>query len=565
MSLVRMRNTMHDKLPLIMLGLALVFAVGWIGLCLSSGRGPTKGGEDTSDLIARVNGVKIDRMTFEQRVDRDMQNITSTGRALGPFEESQFRGRVLEDMISTIQRNQMLKKERIRVSRGELNGFVQQIIDSRIAALKSQLMAGRQSPAGKNSTPPQMSDQALEAELRKRGLSLSQLKEDAKKSIDMDLIRDRLAMDKLMKKLESKVDTSDAAVRASYDEATFRQITIDAKSRPAAQAEKRAREISSKLKGGEDFAKVAMQYSEDGYKDSGGDRGFAVRKAYLEKPLADAVFSMKPGEISELIKLPDSFMIVKLESKESKLPPGFNDPKQRQQFRQAYIQEQQFAIQNKFFEDMQKNSKVTVYDPEMKAYMATKDMAMLMNNPPQAIAKAKEAIKELEKAAAQSGGESGPTGRQYSQLAYLYNWMSRPDGFQLSKPERVKYKALEKKALEDALMSTEATDLRMMLADILMDEGDYAKAVENLTYVASNAPADDAAVHQEFAKRLKRAKSHDPAQVGQMLADEATWRTDYESRQKAQQTQAGSAMTTKPFKVTPEAQREAKQRQQGGG
>lgn len=536
MSLVRMRNTMKGKLHLIMLGLAVVFAVGWIGICLSSGGSQGKGNE-TVGLVARVNDQKIDRDMFEQRAAADMKRLSDQGRTISPFDESQLRGRTLDEMIAKSLRARAAKEAHVKASRRDVNAVVDQIIDGQIAAAKSQLLAGRKG---------QMTDQMLEEELRKRGLTLSGLKTEVRKSIDLDAVREQVVMEKLVKKLQQGIDSSDKAVKASFDEARFRQITVDAQSRTATQAEQRAKEISDKLKGGADFAATAAKYSDDGYKDQGGDRGMFMRRSYMDKAFADKVFSLKPGEISEPIKLPQSYIIVKAEETRSALPKDFSDPRKLQEYRNAYLSEMQFAVQSKFFNDIQKNAKITVFDPELKAYMAGKEMAMATSNPILAKAKALEAIDNLQRAISQSGGDSQTAARLYSQIGYIYAWMRKPEFFRVSKEERLKYRALEKKAAESALEYTEANDLRVMLADIAIEEGRYAKAVEHLQMVSDNV-FDDAAMHTELSDRLKKLKAHEPQKVAALLAIEQQWSKEFGARMKGPQ--GRSTMTSQPFKV----------------
>lgn len=70
------------------------------------------------------------------------------------------------------------------------------------------------------------------------------------------------------------------------------------------------------LRDGADFAKLAQQYSEDPTsKAAGGD--FPVIKTASDYPaeLKNAVFALKPGEISEPIRQPSAFYIVRLEEK----------------------------------------------------------------------------------------------------------------------------------------------------------------------------------------------------------------------------------------------------------
>ena len=554
MSLVRLRRTMHDKLPLIMMALALVFAVGWIGLCLGGGGGGSDKVSDRSGVVATVSGTDIDRQEFEAQV-RVMTDKVSQQRQTSAFEESQIRGNVLDSMADAIMWMEAAKKEGVRVRGGEINKAIDQYVDQQIVQMRSNLL-GRSKDT---------SDKALDAALQRNGTSLSQLRSEMRATVDKEQVRQQLTMQALMKKLQDKVDSSDTAVRASFDQVRFSQITISAGTRSDEQAQQRVKLISDKLKQTGDFAAVAKEYSEDPYKATGGDRGeFISRSPYYDKMLMDKVFSMKPGEISEPIKLASGYVIVKFDQKRSSLPPDYaSDPKKRKEYRDAYVQQQQSIVQSQFQAEVQKNTKIDVKDPELKAYMATKAMSGMMGSggPSQAKAKAEEAIGNLRTAINRSTGDPQAMARIYAQLAYLYEWLGKPGMFTPTKAEQVKYMAEEKKALENALINTESNDLRTMMADINMKEGQYEKALENLQFVFVNS-GEDATTHQTLLAKYQELKKHMPQKVATQIASEQKWLADYNKQQADLKKQQGA--TTQPFQVTPDAQNAARKDQSGG-
>jgi parvulin-like peptidyl-prolyl isomerase len=77
------------------------------------------------------------------------------------------------------------------------------------------------------------------------------------------------------------------------------------------ETEDQAKDIVKKARAGEDFAELARTYSKDGSARVGGDFDFRARRG-LRKEFGDAAFSMKVGEISDPIKLPDGYYIIKL-------------------------------------------------------------------------------------------------------------------------------------------------------------------------------------------------------------------------------------------------------------
>ncbi len=128
--------------------------------------------------------------------------------------------------------------------------------------------------------------------------------------------------------LTAKVGVNDAQLRTFYDEVkaktpeTFQQgeqrrvshiliASSDAKSDAAAKA--KADEIYAKAKAGEDFGKLAKQFSDDkGSAQQGGDLGFAERKVWV-KPFADTAFAMQVHEIHAPIKSQFGYHIIRLD------------------------------------------------------------------------------------------------------------------------------------------------------------------------------------------------------------------------------------------------------------
>jgi peptidyl-prolyl cis-trans isomerase D len=128
--------------------------------------------------------------------------------------------------------------------------------------------------------------------------------------------------------IASKVTVDDAQLKAYYDEqkaksperyvqAEQRRVShillqvADPKDDAAVKA--KAEGILKRAQGGEDFAKLAQQFSQDpGSAQKGGDLGWADRKAYVG-PFADAAFGMKEGEIKGPVKTQFGYHILKLD------------------------------------------------------------------------------------------------------------------------------------------------------------------------------------------------------------------------------------------------------------
>ncbi len=81
------------------------------------------------------------------------------------------------------------------------------------------------------------------------------------------------------------------------------------------QAQAKAKDILVRVKNGEDFAKLAKEFSDDpGSAANGGDLGVFGR-GVMVKEFEDVAFSLKKGEISDLVKTPFGYHIIKVVDK----------------------------------------------------------------------------------------------------------------------------------------------------------------------------------------------------------------------------------------------------------
>jgi len=171
--------------------------------------------------------------------------------------------------------------------------------------------------------------EVLYQEAKKKGF-------DQKKEIlaKVDEIRRMMAIDALLEEtLKGKSEVSDAEVQQYYKE-NQQQFTEPREVRIRhlfVNSEPVLQEVRGKLAKGESFEKLASQYNIDLTRDDGGDLGF-VKRGQLSPAFAqfeEVAFSLRnPGDISDVVKTPLGYHILKLEDKRGTVLRPFDQVKE---------------------------------------------------------------------------------------------------------------------------------------------------------------------------------------------------------------------------------------------
>ncbi len=130
--------------------------------------------------------------------------------------------------------------------------------------------------------------------------------------------------------VRSQATVSDAAVQQYYtahlsqyqvpDRVKVAQIlfkTTDDTPAQAAETLQTAQKVLAQIKAGANFADMAKQYSQDPASSANGGEIGWIGRGQTVKAFEDAAFSMKPGEISNLITTPYGYHIIKVEDRQT--------------------------------------------------------------------------------------------------------------------------------------------------------------------------------------------------------------------------------------------------------
>ena len=199
----------------------------------------------------------------------------------------------------------MVIEERLQIQEGKKFGFV--IDEDAVDAAMEEIIK-------KND----LADGQLQEMLKREGRTLKSYKNH---------IRDQIMVSKITRfEIGNRVKVSEKSIIKYYKEnqkefwqegkVKARHILFIAErgSSEKIRREKlqQAKKILLKLRKGNDFAKLAMKYSEDISASNGGDVGF-VGRGKMVPEFEEAVFNLKPGQVSDIVKTEYGYHIIKVE------------------------------------------------------------------------------------------------------------------------------------------------------------------------------------------------------------------------------------------------------------
>ena len=263
------------------------------------------------DVIANCNGDTIPKAEFEGA----MRSVEQRNGGPIPTEKRDevYRG-VLDDLVAYRLLKQEVKQRPLTVTDGD--------VEARIAAFKQQMGT----------------EANFKAALQAQQITEAKLREDARTDLLVAKLLDQEVNQKIL------VKPTDIATFYEKNPDRFQQgetmrashilVLVPAEATPQARtaARGRAEAALKAAKAGQDFAKLARQYSQDASAQRGGDLGF-FPKGQMVPAFDQAAFALAPGQVSDLVETQFGFHIIKAtEKRPARVVPFVEVAGQIQQF-----------------------------------------------------------------------------------------------------------------------------------------------------------------------------------------------------------------------------------------
>jgi peptidyl-prolyl cis-trans isomerase SurA len=304
----------------------------------------------TADLAAKVNGTNITMAELDKQFKARTEGA---GQAPAPEELEGLKLQLLNQMINDDILMEMATKAGIAATDSE--------VDLKFNEFKSQY-----------------SEEAFQQQLKAQSMTVDDIKRELRKTQSIEKL--------VSKEITSKISVSDNEIKEFYarNKASFNlppgyhllhilvtpapEIQVknakndDAKTPEEALA--KIQRLAKAIQGGQDFAVVARDYSEDANSaPSGGDLNFQPLDAIsnIDPRLGEVVKQLKPGETSPIIQSRYGYHIVKLVEKDPGGQKELSDNRVTAQIHQVISNAKDQTLKNAFSEVARDKAQVTNY------------------------------------------------------------------------------------------------------------------------------------------------------------------------------------------------------------
>jgi len=285
-----MRQIANSSIPMwLVLGLATLVVQG-------SARAQTRELATQGELLDRVVAIVNDGVVLNSDLDAQVDIVSERLRQqkLELPPQNVLRQQVLERLVLQEIQMQRANHAGVKVSDEMLNSALQDV------AKRNGL------------TLTQLPDA-----LKQQGVDYAEYRDEIRKEMMLQLLRQRDVLQHISvtsREIDQFLEKQGKAPseRNEYNVSHI-LIAVGQEASPGQQeaAAKRAQEVYERAKSGEDFAKLAVAYSNSQTALDGGALGWR-KGSELPTFLADTIAKLKPGEVSEPLRTPTGYHLIRL-------------------------------------------------------------------------------------------------------------------------------------------------------------------------------------------------------------------------------------------------------------
>jgi peptidyl-prolyl cis-trans isomerase SurA len=279
------------------------------------------------EIIARVNNQIITRTQFQ----REQQQIREEAQK----ENAQQADQVVADQQKDILRG-LIDRQLLLDKGKELGITADTELIKRLDDMRKQMNLGSMDDLEKAAEAQGVSFEDFKQNMRTEIITQQVIQREVGGHINVTKEEEQKFYNEHKSQMERKEQVRLSEILVSTEQAGDDPQKIDA-------AKAKAEDLLKQIRAGASFEDIAKKNSNGATAAQGGDLGEPFERGKLAKQLEDLTFGMKKGDVSDVIRTKQGFVILKVTEHQQAGIPAFNDIENRVQ-EAVYMQKMQPAL-----------------------------------------------------------------------------------------------------------------------------------------------------------------------------------------------------------------------------
>jgi peptidyl-prolyl cis-trans isomerase SurA len=269
------------------------------------------------EIVARINNDIITRADLQRSKD---QLMTEMKTQFGDQAQEKYKDRekdVLRDLID----------QQLLLQRGKDLGITGDTeLVKRLDEIRKQMNLETMEDLEKAAQQQGVSFEDFKQNIRNGIITQQVIQKEVGAKIQMTPDEEKKFYEEHKSELEHPEQVRLSEILVSTEKISKQDPNAD----PVALAQQKADELLKSIKGGQAFEDVAKKSSDGPTAEQGGDLGY-FKRGSLAKGLEDTAFGMKSGDVSDVIRTKQGFIILKVTEHQQAGVPPFKDVEGRVQ------------------------------------------------------------------------------------------------------------------------------------------------------------------------------------------------------------------------------------------